>query len=39
MIEQPNKKVPNYIWNGNYPTWDAAEEAAKAIGTEGMGGD
>jgi len=35
MIEPPTKEVQSYIWNGIYPTWDAAGEAAKALGTGG----
>jgi putative methyltransferase (TIGR04325 family) len=39
MIEQPAKQASNYTWNGICPTWDAAGEVAKALGTGEWGGD
>jgi putative methyltransferase (TIGR04325 family) len=40
MIEQSDKMMSNYIWNGIYPSWDKANEAAKVIATGGgLAGD
>jgi putative methyltransferase (TIGR04325 family) len=39
MIEQPNKEAPKYIWNSVYPTWTAACDAVKTVGSGGGLGD
>lgn len=31
--------TPDYIWEGVYPTWQAASAAAEARGVEGLGGE
>jgi putative methyltransferase (TIGR04325 family) len=40
MSEHPANDVPNYIWNGQFPTWAAALNAAKNVGVGGgLGGE
>jgi putative methyltransferase (TIGR04325 family) len=39
VIIQTPKGDLSYIWNGIHPTWNAACDAAKAMGVGGFGGD